>query len=95
MPRDADEVDFFVSYARSDNRGPDGQRSDRDGWITRFIEELLADHRKFNPRRTLKPFFDQHDIRGRDDWRKHPLLPAPRAVLDGLGRGLDSLAWRR
>jgi hypothetical protein len=39
MPRDPDLYDFFVSYARADNR---------DGWIERFIEELLAEHCKFS-----------------------------------------------
>jgi hypothetical protein len=31
--RDTDQFDFFVSYARKDNE---------TGWITRFVEELLA-----------------------------------------------------
>ncbi len=38
MPSDCDQYDFFVSYARNDNA---------DGWVTRFIAELLAEHVKF------------------------------------------------
>jgi len=40
--RDSDQYDFFVSYSRKDNA---------TGWITRFVEELLAEHQKF-PRST-------------------------------------------
>ena len=60
MPDDPEPSDFFVSYARSDNAG---------GWITRFVEELLAEHRKFAAGRELKPFFDKHDILPGADWR--------------------------
>jgi len=59
--RDSDQFDFFVSYARADNAG---------GWISRFIEELLAEHRKFSGGRALVPFFDKNDIHGLDDWRQ-------------------------
>lgn len=38
MPLVPEQFDFFVAYARKD---------DASGWITRFIEELLAEHRKF------------------------------------------------
>jgi len=57
---DSDQFDFFVSYARNDNA---------DGWITRFLEELKAEHEKFAPGRPLKPFFDRDEIRSLDDWR--------------------------
>jgi hypothetical protein len=61
MPHDDDCYDFFVSYARED---------DRDGWISRFVERLLAEHQRVRDGRPpLKPFFDTHDIPGLDDWR--------------------------
>jgi hypothetical protein len=61
MPPDDDRYDFFVSYAREDNR---------DGWISRFVERLLAEHQRgTDGRPPLRPFFDTHDIRGLDDWR--------------------------
>jgi hypothetical protein len=65
MPRDADQYDFFVSYARADNAG---------GWISGFVEELLAEHRRFTGGRTLTPFFDKTEIRSLDDWQDR--LPA-------------------
>lgn len=52
--------DFFVSYARSDNA---------TGWITRFVEELLAEHKRFSAGHELKPFFDQHAITTGADWQ--------------------------
>ena len=57
------DFELFISYARKDNEG---------GWITRFIEELLAEHRLFaknNPARELRPFFDQDAIGSLDDWQ--------------------------
>ncbi|MEI7941253.1 MAG: toll/interleukin-1 receptor domain-containing protein, partial [Verrucomicrobiota bacterium] len=59
MPTDHTDYDFFVSYAREDNT---------TGWITRFVEELLAEHRKFSGGRELNPFFDQHAITTGADW---------------------------
>jgi len=47
MPRDPDLFDLFVSYARKDNVG---------GWISGFVEELLAEHRNFSGGRALVPF---------------------------------------
>lgn len=61
-PRD-DDFDFFVSYARADNK---------HGWVTRFIEELQREHRAFvgdDPARQLRPFFDKKAIRSFDDWQ--------------------------
>ena len=52
--------DFFVSYARADNR---------DGWITRFVEELVAAHGEFSGGRELTYFFDKRDIHSLDDWQ--------------------------
>lgn len=60
MKRDSDLYDFFVSYARADNSG---------GWISGFVEELLAEHRRFTGGRTLTPFFDTLDIHSLDDWQ--------------------------
>ena len=60
MSHDSDQFDFFVSYARAD---------DRDGWISAFVETLVEEHRKFTGGRSLTPFFDKQDIHGLDDWR--------------------------
>jgi tetratricopeptide (TPR) repeat protein len=67
MSADNDSFDFFVSYARSDNAS---------GWITQFIAELLAEHRRWiasDPARPtprdLHPFFDQHAITTGADWQ--------------------------
>lgn len=56
----SDQYDFFVSYARSDNG---------TGWITRFVEELLAEHRRFTGGRELTCFFDKNDIGTGADWQ--------------------------
>ena len=79
MTKDFEQFDFFVSYARKDNAS---------GWITIFIEELLAEHRKFtghDPIRELKPFFDKQDIRSFDDWQHR--------ILDGLAKSRLFLAF--
>jgi hypothetical protein len=76
MPRDSDLFDFFVSYARADNR---------DGWISGFVEELLAEHRRFSGGRTLTPFFDERDIHSLDDWQHR--------LSDGLARSRLFLAF--
>lgn len=47
-----DRYDFFVSYARAD---------DRDHWISRFVAGILAE-------RQLTPFFDTSEIQSGDDW---------------------------
>ncbi len=60
MPDAADHFDFFVSYARGDNA---------TGWLTRFVEELLSEHKSFAAGRELKPFFDQHAITTGADWQ--------------------------
>lgn len=59
MP-DVDHYDFFVSYARSDNA---------NGWISNFVEELLAEHRKFAAGRELTCFIDKNDIGAGADWQ--------------------------
>jgi len=76
VPRDPDEYDFFVSYARSDNR---------DSWIDRFIDELLAEHRQFSGGRELTYFFDRNDIGSLDDWQH--------SLHDGLARSRLFLAF--
>jgi hypothetical protein len=76
MPRDSDLYDFFVSYARADNSG---------GWISGFVEELLAEHRRFTGGRTLTPFFDKLDIHSLDDWQHR--------LYDGLARSRLFLAF--
>ena len=60
MPQDTDQYDFFVSYARKDNE---------TGWITSFVEALLAEHKTFTAGRALKPFFDEHAITTGADWQ--------------------------
>lgn len=60
MSSATDHYDFFVSYARKDNA---------DGWITNFVDELLAEHRKFTAGRELKRFFDGNDISAGADWQ--------------------------
>ncbi len=55
----ADEYDFFVSYARADNVG---------GWVERFVDALLDEHRIFTGGRTLCPFFDRTDIHNFAHW---------------------------
>ena len=88
MPRDPDKYDFFVSYARRDNR---------DGWITRFVEALLEEHRKHTGGRELVPFFDTEDIRGLDDWRHriyHGLADS-RLLLAFISPGYFASEWCR
>jgi len=60
MPLDSDQFDFFVSYARRDNA---------EGWITRFLEALQAEHRAFTGGRDFRMFFDKSDIGSLDDWQ--------------------------
>ncbi len=57
---DIDHYDFFVSYARSDNA---------NGWISNFVEELLAEHRKFTAGRELTYFIDKEEIGAGADWQ--------------------------
>lgn len=89
MPRDTDKYDFFVSYARKDNE---------NGWITQFIEELLAEHNKFignDPSRQLIPFFDKEDIRSFDDWqdRIHQGVAKSRLFLSFLSPNYFASEW--
>lgn len=58
--RDNETFDFFVSYARRDNAS---------GWITRFVDELISEHKTFSAGHTLHPFFDQHVITTGADWQ--------------------------
>ena len=88
MPLDPDKYDFFVSYARADNR---------DGWISRFVEELLAEHRKFTGGREPTYFFDTHDIRNFDDWqlRIYDSLSASRLFLAFISPSYFASEWCR
>jgi len=88
MPRDPDQFDFFVSYARKDNR---------EGWITGFIEELLDAHRKFSGERQLVPFFDKEDICSLDDWqhRLYHGLAASRLFLAFISPSYFASEWCR
>ncbi len=76
---DSDQYDFFVSYSRADNT---------QGWVSGFVEALLAEHRRFtggDPARELKPFFDKKDIRNFDDWQTR--------LNDGLAKSRLFLAF--
>ncbi len=88
MPRDPDEFDFFVSYARADNS---------DGWITRFVDELLVEHRKFSGGRELTYFFDKQDIGSFDDWqhRLHHGLAKSRLFLAFISPSYFASEWCR
>ncbi|MEK6257480.1 MAG: tetratricopeptide repeat protein [Planctomycetota bacterium] len=82
MPRDPDRYDLFISYARHDNR---------DGWISRFVDEL---------RRAsggLTCFVDQHDIRSLDDWRLkiHDSLAQSRLLLAFVSPHYFASEWCR
>ncbi len=59
MPRDPDIYDFFVSYARADNR---------EGWIEQFVRSLVEEHRRFSGGRELKYFFDKDQIPNLSYW---------------------------
>ena len=79
MPNAPEQFDFFVSYARADNK---------TGWVTDFVEALLAEHRRFvggDEARVLRPFFDKQDIHGLDDWRHR--------LQEGIGRSRLFLAF--
>jgi tetratricopeptide (TPR) repeat protein len=91
VPADSDQFDFFVSYSRADNA---------KGWITRFIEELLVEHRKFtghDPAHELKPFFDKQDIRSLDDWQQriHDSLAKSRLFLAFISPNYFASEWCR
>ena len=90
-PRPDSAFDFFVSYSRADNA---------NGWITRFIDDLLAEHRLFaknDPERELRPFFDKNDIGGFDDWqhRIHDSLAKSRLFLAFLSPNYFASEWCR
>ncbi len=89
MPPDADGYDFFVSYAREDNR---------DGWISRFVERLLSEHqRATGGRPPLKAFFDTRDIRSLDDWRLriHDALAQSRLLMAFVSPTYFTRPWCR
>ena len=67
MPADPDQFDFFVSYARADN---DERAKQAHDWITRFIESLQEEQRRFTGGRDFRVFFDKEDIRSLDDWQQ-------------------------
>jgi tetratricopeptide (TPR) repeat protein len=89
MPPDDDRYDFFVSYAREDNR---------DGWISRFVERLLAEQQRVTDGRSpLRSFFDTSDIRGLDDWRLriHDSLAQSRLLLAFVSPTYFTRPWCR
>lgn len=72
-PGTTPEYDFFVSYARAD---------DATGWISRFVEDLLAEHRTFSSGRELQAFFDRHATTTGADWQLY--LAGRLSELSGL-----------
>lgn len=64
MTNATDEYDFFVSYARADNVSSDGG----PGWVERFVDAVIEEHRSFTGGRTLRPFFDRRDISNFATW---------------------------
>ena len=88
MSRDPDRYDLFVSYARADNSR---------GWISRFVDELLIEHREFTGGRELTYFFDNNDIRSFDDWRIqiYSKLAASRLFLAFLSPSYFASEWCR
>jgi tetratricopeptide (TPR) repeat protein len=87
MPTNTD-LDFFVSYARHDNA---------DGWITRFLEALQAEHRAFSGGRDFKVFIDKEDIRSLDDWqhRIYGSLAASRLFVAFVSPAYFASEWCR
>src|ERR1700728_978171 len=60
MPDNADNYDFFVSYAREDNA---------NGWMSGFVEGMLTEHKAFSGGRELTCFFDKEEIQNGQDWQ--------------------------
>lgn len=48
------------------------------GWITRFVEGLLAEHRRFAAGRESKPLFDQNTLTTSAVW--HHAVNPPKQV---------------
>ena len=88
MPHEPEHYDFFVSYAREDNK---------NGWITGFVEELVAEHKTFSGGRTLTYFFDKADIHHFDDWqsRIHHSLSHSRLFLAFISPSYFASEWCR
>ena len=88
MPRDSDQYDVFVSYAREDNSS---------GWIEAFMEALLAEHRVLTGGRELACFFDRSEIRSGEDWRHriHDGLARSRVLLTFISPHYFASEWCR
>ncbi len=88
MSQDTDSFDVFVSYAR---------RDDANGWITRTVEQLCAEHRRFFGGRELRCFFDRVEIRTADDWRLriYSQLAQSRVFLAFLSPNYLASEWCR
>ncbi len=83
-----ESYDFFVSYASEDNR---------QGWVTQFVEHLLAEHRRFAAGRELKEFFDRRSIRPGADWEHtlHHGIAASRLFLAFISPNYFASEWCR
>jgi tetratricopeptide (TPR) repeat protein len=70
MSKDTTEYDFFVSYAHADDKPP-ASTPDAAGFVTQFVETLLAEHKRFfkDDHRQLTYFFDTASIRSGADWQ--------------------------
>ena len=80
--------DLFISYARRDNS---------EGWITRFIEALQEEQRRFTGGREFRVFFDKEDIRSLDDWRHRiqESLAASRLLVAFISPDYFASEWCR
>ena len=88
MPTDQTAYEFFVSYASADNTA---------GWVTHFIGELLAEHAKFFPGRTLHEFFDKKAIGPGRDWEHtlHHGIARSRLFLAFISPNYFASEWCR
>ena len=57
--------DFFLSYARADNRPPDPTNPASVGWVTRFREALIVELES-KLRRQVRYFWDDDDVDGNE-----------------------------
>jgi len=88
MTRQPDTYDFFVSYARRDNR---------DGWITAFLNALQEEHRRHSGDREFGYFFDKDGIRSLDSWQHviYEKLAASRLLVAFISPAYFMSEWCR
>jgi len=88
MQQQDTSYDFFVSYARSDNR---------DGWLSGFLAALQEEQRNFSGGREFSFFFDTSTIGSLDDWRHriYEALAASRLLLAFISPAYFASEWCR